>query len=478
MRKKWVTDADRFLALTEVLRASITGGVAKKQEIDSDRVEYIEEGVEEGIFKKESFLICPGCNKKYTRGEIPPRCENCRTELIEEKLTESSVRYADQIWPDELKSLLEEHVENFEIVLNWEQTVDDVPISQFHTDGDLPHIHVSPYFDISGQEPFIVFPEYKHAFLSWAALPNLVTNAEDLQREILDFLKTGDLPVNLFEPDGGSINEVFYSGPEAPGPAASRRSEWYTLLHKAEDKSQANTVSKQRFGINYNEMFERLGTEFLHTLFPHASTLHLGGNSVPDGLLNVRKEDRVETYIVESKCYWDGFAVFEEMDKACRYVDRFERNIVGSEEINLDLSGYIFLADSFDVSRMESDIDRFLDRTSTNLDVMCIDSSMMKTAVEEMAYLYRREPSATYRIYNSSNWYFQLLEALIDNTGLTEFESDWFSEKFIPMMIGKGHDESDLEMRVREGLQAPLPWEDAIEEDIDQIPDDYKISAE
>lgn len=277
------------------------------------------------------------------------------------------------------------------------------------------------------------------------------------------------------------MENFYYPGPGAPGPEPRSHLSWYTLLSRVSSKDEAHRLSKNRFGLNYNEMFERLGIEFLHTIFPHTTTVHLGGDYIPDGFVQVQYNNAVKSYLVESKCYSSEFKIFDEIDKSHRYIQRFKQDVESAVDANYNLQGYIFLADRFDEDRMLSDIAQFRDRTEEygELTVMCATSEMMKSTVDRLTYLYRRQPSATYRIYSNTRNYFNVLEGLSRHTDIGSLEIGKYKDEFIKTLVGKGHAESSLEERIREGLSPSTSWDDDIDIAREHYPDsdDYRPFA-
>lgn len=482
MNEEWITERERFQLLTEIVQASVRGGVIKSQSLSEEEKELIDIGVTDDIFGKDRNLVCPNCDKTYPPDGIPPYCEICDARLEEGGLREKNVQYIEKIWPDQLRDLLEPYVQEFNLSFTKVTSVDEVPISELNTIDGKSTIHISPYFNIGGEDPFLAFPKYNDVFFDWCSLPDLITNSGEIQEDIQDFLIGGEFDLSELEDDGASVKNFYYPGPGSPGPEPRSRLSWYTLLDRVEEKSEANRLSKQRFGINYNEMFERLGMDFLNTVFPHATTVHLGGDYVPDGFVQIQYGGAVKSFLVESKCYSREFKIFEEVDKASRYVQRFNQELEEATGTDCDLRGYIFLADQFDEDRILEDIAQFEDRTEEygDLTCMCATSKMMKSAVNHLSYLYLREPSATHRIYTDSKRYFTLIKGLSKYTRLGSLDTGQFMEQFVKTLVGIGQVESDIEDQIQQGLEPSDTWEELVDKGKENYPesDNYRPFAD
>ncbi|WP_226039077.1 hypothetical protein [Natrinema sp. DC36] len=477
MREEWITDPNKFEVLTKVVRETARGGILKESKIDTDELEIIEDGVNEDVFKKDEIRACPSCYHKYPENSIPEICEECDTNLDRNEPISSKTRYFESVWPEKLEKVLDPYTEDIEVNFTKSRSIEDVSLSDVTIEGNDPILHISPYFDLEHQ--WYSFPQYSDVFVDWVQIPKLITEPADSKEAIRNFLDTNELNASKIGDELGGVENIHYTGPGAPGPQYTSKSSWCTLLDRVEDKPKANELSKRRFGINYNEMFERLGIEFTHALFPYANTLHFGGNHVPDGLLHFAKEGVESTYLVESKCYSRDFKIFEEQDKATRYIDRFVENVEGDPDMAHDLKGYVFFACQFDEKRVKEDIHQFIEKNSPkkDLDIICMNGGMLEEGMGRLSYLYRREPSATYRIWKHTNWYQEMINGLIDFSEEYTNDKDLFKKDILETLENIGHKKTSTEEKIRDGLKKPPSWNEIQSQTENNRPEDYRVTS-
>lgn len=474
MEEAWFTDEEKFGILTTIVRDSVRGGTTKESTLSESGITIAEEGVDDGIFGKDESIVCEGCQRKYPSDNFPSSCEVCGNSMSGTDSDPVSVSYREIIWSDDIEDVLENSLEGFRLVFEKERSIEDAPVANLHPKDDRPSLHISPYYEL--ESSILLFPGNQDAFLNWESIPQFFSDPDKIQKYLRDFLISGDIDLSKLKEHVGEIADVFYTGPGSPGVEYTKKTSWCTLLDRVEDKSEAHSISDRRFGINYNEMFERLGIEFLHTLFPHATTLHLGGKHVPDGILHAQKDDQISSYLVESKCKSSKFKIFQEQDKASRYIERFIRNVEGSTDMNYNINGYIFFAHEFDDNRMLDDMDSFVSLASNrNLNVICVNSTMMQEGMERLGCLYRREPSATYRIYKLSDWYRTQINGLKDYTRDYQTDSRKFGEEMLKVLEDMGHKKVSEENRIKEELEPAQTWEQNQAEAGQNIPDDYSV---
>ncbi len=443
MRRVWFQEENRFSVLTDLLEKSVGGGTILRSNLDPEEVELYEEGVEEGFVTKLEHVVCGGCDKTYAPEDVPDRCI-CGYDFPDE-VEPNNIEYVTYKYPDIISEFLGDSIDGFEIVYE-RFDLDRVTMDELHfQDLGEQYLHISPKYKIDSG--IHIYPGYNDVFLSWNRVPSLIDSPEDVMEDIEDFLKSLNDGRELVSEEG--ITQL-PSGPGGTVSAYSDRTDWFTLLHDI-SKGVANSRSKAAFGMNYNDLFERLGIDFLHTMFPHAMTFHAGGGNKPDGYVIQEKS----TYLVESKCYSDEFKIFSEEDKANRYVEDFVERVDNEPDRNFNLTGYIFVAHQFNEGALPEDIRSFVRRNidSANLDVICANDLMMREAVERLSEVYSTNPSARYRIFDYSDRYADFLELMADLTEQMGTDVDQFSDAILSQMEDIAEDPSEVENVISSGFE-------------------------
>lgn len=412
MDQDWITDQEKFDVLTDAIQRTIVGGVLRKSDLNKSKIETLEQGVTDNVVSKKKLYKCD-CGKRYTLKNLPGEC-SCG-QKIPESPDPDVTHYVSDAYPDKFRQVLGTQVNGFEIKYD-RQLLEEVPIHELEpSPSDQQYIHISPFFEIEGGVH--IYPNYEDFFISWDRIEDLITDWGSVQDDLQNFLE--------FVEDGRRLEveedaSLITSNPQYTDQTMD--TSWYTKLHYT-DKDTANKQSKARFERNYNLQFERLGNECLRLLFPRAITLQAGGDDQPDGYLLFN--DRA--YIVESKCYSNGFKISGEQDKANRYVKRFTE--MDSERSGgYNLCGYIFVSHEFNQNEFEKDLRSFKQSTKeyVNLDIICLNDRMMEYAAEQLPEFYRNQPSAPQRIYENSEYYDEMLEWLHEITGPETLDVDSF----------------------------------------------------
>jgi len=451
MNSNWILEKDRFRFITRIIRSSLRDSILNKNSLSRPEQDLAEEACDEGIVSAERLVSCGSeqCMRRFDEKYTPDRCD-CGYEFNgNESVT---VQYHSKAYPDQFTPLIEDVVDDYIIQMGEIKSLQKTPVSNLHPNTDnSKYLHFSPYLEIDDE--YAVFPGYSDIFIDWYSLPRLIKDPEEVLGDVEDFLETAELGTGSIP--SGAVEKTHYTGPGAPGPEYFSKTSWYTLLEKVDSK-EANQLSKDRFYVNYNEMFERLGIEFLHTLFPRVQKFHLGGDYKPDGLLHINHARNVETYLIESKCYSNDFNLFKEEDKADRYVDTFIDELHADSTSKFNLTGYIFLATKFNENKLPEDIHSLKKRADghlQNLDIICINARMMEKCSQRISRLYRQEPSATHRVYAHSDEYQHLIDNLVEHTENNPLDLEVFDDEFIKPVEGWGAKESEPERRIDEKFQ-------------------------
>ncbi|WP_139229675.1 hypothetical protein [Halogeometricum limi] len=416
------------------------GGVVRRTDLSEKHQSLCEEAVDEDLVEKRTLVICPECDKRYTTDSMRDQCE-CGIE-IDLRNFSTVIQYSCEKYPEVVEESLGDSIKQFSIVY------DDCMLDQI-SPGDLvpssssvQRLHISPLFMFDN--PVHIYENFNDVFVSWSQVSSLVDEDGEIWDEVEDFLSYLDDGRVLADRNNLEIRSL------SPNPQTSATdTTWYTKLHRV-DKSKAHQESKSKFGRNYNEQFERLGNEFLHILFPHAMTLQGGGKNQPDGYVFLKDQ----AYLVEAKCYSNQFKIFKEQDKANRYVKNYSDYFSGPERSGQDLAGYIFIAHEFNKSDFQRDIRTFRqsNRQYANIDVICVEDTMMAEAVELLSDLYREEPSAPWRIYSQSNFYRDII-ARMKETTTPELDQNSFSELLRILVDSGKNNESDIEQQLRSAMR-------------------------
>jgi hypothetical protein len=418
MSENWITEEDKFQLFTILVQRSVKAGVLKESQIKDEFSNIVEQGITQDIIKRDKLTKCASCDKAYSFNEAPASCDICGNS-IEEGDSPDIIQYYTTEYPSLLKSAIGEINSGYEIKYHTE-SVEELSVEHLHrTPSENKYLHISPFFT-SFDKCVQMYPNYNDLFVNWRDVPKLVTSPEEVKSKGDSFFhQEDDMFVNESSLLAEKIDEELevedrlcdFFWEDDPTPTS-----WYTLLSQ-QGRETADKRSDDEFNSEYSEMFEKFGMEFLHVLFPHAKKFHLAGKNKPDGFLQLTGH----SYIVEAKTTSNEFKIFDEQDKATRYVDQ----IVTNPDYNP--TGYIFIANEFHRDRSHKDIKRFIRRNinTVNLNIVCVNDEMMKHAVDELSDFYRREPSATHRIYQQSKNYGAILDQMseiTENKGVTESE--------------------------------------------------------
>jgi hypothetical protein len=456
MDSNWFQDEEKFQVLTKVIRDSALGGSAERSDLAETEMQICEEGVEEGVIKKRAEVVCDGfdCDRTYSVERIPKKCI-CGNHIDEQE--PDVVDFSVPNYADILMDILGDTVAEYEVVYSTALDMNDVRVTDLHSSAldESNYLHISPFFEF--ESAFSIFPGYNDIFLDWYALPEIISNPEEVVDDINNFL--GASEINCADLAEGNVHEVFYNGPGSPGPQIGSRTSWYKLFDKVDTHEEANELTEKQFGHSYTELFERLGIECLHTLFPHAITMHCGGKHKPDGFVHLVHEGTKQSYLFESKCSKNDYKLSKELDKATRYVNDFLADIEPREDYNLN--GYIFFANTFKENTISDDIEVFNRRIkrhypSRELDIICIDSTMAQEAVSRVSNLYREEPARTYRIYENSDWYVKAIDFLTEYTANYQEDPTHFRREVINVLKAMGNKKSSPEEKLQEGFSPSM----------------------
>lgn len=451
MSDTWFREGDQFDVLTDLLQKSVFGGTIRARNTEADVVEILERGVKEGFVIKDELVACSGCDRYYVVEKLPLECD-CGTSLADsDDIEPDVVQYHSMEYPEILRNCLDNSIDSFQIEYQ-DFAVDEFPASELHADDDADwHVHISPRFEI--ESGIHVFPGFRDVLLSWNQVPRLVTSPQEVVDDVQDFLTAEESIEDWAVQNNDTLlNDSPRSNPDD----FTWDSSELTLLHQ-HDKDRCNQWAKQRYGYNYNSMFERIGTHFLHHLFPHAPTFFAAGENKPDGYLI--PNDR--TYLVEVKCWSSDFKITKERDKMIRYINDFNEYVKSKPGCDFNLYGYIFIAHSFKDSTLQDDIEDVERRVeqSLNLDTICISDEMMATTVEQLNKLYRMNPSAPYRIYEHSQWYRDILDDFTDYTQNYSTVLDSFQTEILDIIRKAAETEAGPEQNIAEGFGPRSRWE-------------------
>jgi len=449
--KVWFRDEDQFEVLTKLLQKSVFGGTIRARNIDADAAEILEQGVDEGFVTKDELVACSGCDRYYDVRKLPLDCD-CGTSLADRDDVEPDiVQYHSMEYPEIPQRVLGDSIDRFQIEYQ-EFAVDDFPASELHSGDDADwHVHISPRFEIDSG--IHVFPGFRDVLLSWNRVPRLVTSPQEVVNDVQDFL-TAEESIDGWADQHD--DDILNNGSRPDPDEFTWDSSELTLLHQ-HDKDRCNQWAKQKYGYNYNSMFERIGSHFLHHLFPHVPTFFAAGENKPDGYL----VQNGRTYLVEAKCWSSDFKITNERDKMIRYIDDFNEYVESKPGCDFNLYGYIFIAHSFKDSTLQDDIEDVERRVeqSLNLDTICISDEMMATTVEHLNELYRMDPSAPYRIYEHSQWYRDILDDLTDYTQNYGTDLESFHSEILDIIETAAETEAEPEQNIADGFGPRSRWE-------------------
>ncbi|QSX00888.1 hypothetical protein [Haloterrigena alkaliphila] len=456
MDNKWLEDEDYYEALRRIVRETARGGVEIQDELPTNLTEIYEEGVDEEIIKKDELFDCPNCERTYSFDYSRDVCDCGYPVGNKAEFTPHTVQYYHDIYPSFIKNRIGDEIGEFEIVYR-DDRIEDIPAADLHpTDtSNKNFIHISPYFH--SEVGMVPFPGYSDIFLSWSKVRELIVKPGETIEILSDYLESEEGNDDQLIGDGGVI---FDSGVSATDFRNLSDRPWFTMQRDTSPEI-ANRRSRETFKMEYYDLFEHLGMEFLHTMFPHAIQLEGGkqGKPEPDGYLHVNKRNSKQTYLVESKCYSRDFKIFSEIDKNKRYIERFVSDI--EPETDYNLVGCIFIATRFNQDRTRKDIGEMVSRNieERNLDVICINDQMMGQAVEQLRELYRLEPSSNFRIYKNSSFYRDLLDGLSQFSRQHGVDNEAFESMILDKMTKAGKKEINRERTLREGFDHSVGYE-------------------
>ncbi|WP_439028436.1 hypothetical protein [Haloarchaeobius sp. DT45] len=448
MQEKWLSDNDHFSVLSHIIRVTTTGGVLLEDEISEHHGIY-DEAAAEGLASKDEIFTCPQCDTQHSLKFLREYCD-CGFEFPDKDNIEPDVvQYYDKSYPAEFSSKVKD-TDKFKFRFS-KNKLDEFSASNLHplTSSTVWNIHISPYYH--SETGFYPFPGHSDVFLSWESVPQLLLKTDDALDEIGNrFSKLVNENDDFPWPGNGNLS--FDCGLGAPSPDSVRDDPWFTMLRDT-TSGIANERSQSEFEMQYHKLFEKLGIEFLHMLFPHAMKFQAGkeGSPEPDGYLHTLREEAKQTYLVESKAYSADFKIFEEEDKNSRYIHNFKKEIEPDSDYNL--RGVIFLASKFD--KVPHDVHSYIYRNIEidSLDIICINDRMMGKAVTELRDLYRRNPAATYRLYDETGWYYDLLDGLARMTETRGPNLDWFENEFLELVHDVADQETKREANLRKGFE-------------------------
>ena len=461
MDLEWIKEDEHFDALSQIIEETERGGVEIRDELPRDKINLYEEGVNQGLFKKDELFDCPNCGRTYSIEYSGDECD-CGYPLDQEVVSEDvhTTQYYHDIYPEFIKDRIGTNIGAFEIVYRNDR-IDEIPAAELHpvNSSSSNYLHISPYFH--SEVGLMPFPGYSDVFISWSKIRELLLEPNETADQLASYLDgdsgNEDRGGDILLGDGGT---KFNSGLSAPNLQNLTDAPWYTMQSDTSPEV-ANRRSQDEFGEEYYNVFENLGMEFLHVMFPHAIQLEGGkqGKPEPDGYLHILKEGRKQTYLVESKCYSRDFKIFSESDKNRRYINKFISDI--EPETDYNLVGCIYIATRFDDKRTKKDIDDAVSRSvgERNIDIICINDCMMREAVESLRDLYRQEPSSKYRIYEQSTFYSDLLQGLNKTTEQNGVDLQAFKQQILELMEKAGRTETTRESTLRTGFERSEGYE-------------------
>mgnify|MGYP000117917382 CR=1 FL=1 len=434
MDNKWVENDNYFEGLSRIIEETERGGVEIKDELPASIVEVYEEGVDEGLFKRDKLFDCPNCDRTYSVDYSNSRCDcgfPLEQEIEEDSELIHTVQYYHDIYPGFIRNEIGDEIEGFNLVYR-DDRIDEIPASGLHpaSSSSSNYIHISPYFH--SEVGLMPFPGYSDIFISWSKVRDLIIEPDDTIEWLSNHMEGGTGNGDALIEDGGV---KFQSGLNAPDLQNLTDSPWYTMQSDTSPEI-ANRRARAEFNEEYYNMFEKLAIEYLGVMFPHAIQLEGGKHGVPepDGYLHTLRHGRKQTYLVESKCYSSDFKIFSESDKNRRYVDRFISDV--EPETDYNLIGCLYIATQFDTQRTQKDIDDAVSRSveERNLDIICINDQMMRESVERLRQIYRKEPSSKYRIYKETTFYSDLLQGLSKLTAEHGLDTDRYNQQILDLM--------------------------------------------
>lgn len=438
----WLEKESLYSVITEVFRQSLIGGVVRRSDLSDERKGLYERGVEQEVLQKDEIVIC-NCSKYYSINEtVDCPCGNA----INESENPDIVQYYSDSYPDIIKRKWGTELGGFSI--KYDTTgIDGLSIRDLEpSPSDKQFLHISPFFEFENESGIYAYPNCNDIFVDWSSLKEYFDDKETLLEEVQDFLERLDDCRQLARTDGGY--SILQGGPNGPQSGSTMDTSWYTKLRRT-SKKIADRQSLSRFKRTYHEQFERLGNEFLHIMFPHATTLQAGGSSEPDGYLLL--DDR--SYLVEAKCYSGKFKLFKEQDKSNRYVSNMAK-LDEKPHIDFNLSGYIFIAHEFNESDIERDLRTMVESNfpDANLDIICINDLMMENAVEKLSDMYRHKPSSAYRICDRSERYRSILKWMSNLNYSSGMNEDDFNN-VLKGIEGLTEEPSSVEKELTEGMK-------------------------